>query len=72
MAAKIRRMLLGSNSKNPNIVQSNEIHLPINYPNWSIPEERVETIYKIGSLDFKTTFLTKTQEETISIQEEFQ
>ena len=46
--------------------------MPINYPNWSIPEERVETIYKIGSLDFKTTFLTKTQEETISIQEEFQ
>ena len=68
MAAFFRHLRIGSNSKHSNIVPNNECHMPINNSDWTIPEEKIEHIYRIGILDFKTALSVKTQEETISIQ----
>ena len=72
MAAFFRHLRIGSNSKHSNIVQNNEYHMLINNSDWTIPEEKIEHIYRIGNLDFKTALSVKTHEETISFQEEFQ
>ena len=66
MAAFLRQLKIGSNSKQENVVQSHEYHMPINNSDWTIPEERIEHIYRIGPLDFKTALSVKTHEETIS------
>ena len=62
----------GPRSRHSGIIQSSEIHLAINNSDWTIPEQGIETIYKIGSFNFKTTFSIKFHEETISINEKFQ
>ena len=67
MAAFFRHLMVGSISKHSNIVQSNEYHLPM-----TILEEKIEHMYRIGALDFKTALSVKIHEETISIREEFQ
>lgn len=71
MASRLRRILsLGSETKNKDIVQSNEIRAPApeDFNNWTIPRQNLETIYKIGFIDLKTALSVKTHEETINIR----
>ncbi|KAI5658800.1 hypothetical protein M9H77_27593 [Catharanthus roseus] len=73
MANFVRKMF--SSSSHPHsrhIIHSKEEHIQYNFNDWTIPEEQIETIYKIGTFDFKTAFSVKTHEETMNIQEKFQ
>ncbi|KAI5677859.1 hypothetical protein M9H77_08809 [Catharanthus roseus] len=73
MANLVRRMFSsGSSLDSKRIVQSEEEHIQCNFNDWTIPEEHIETIYKVGTFDFKTAFSVKTHEETMNIQEKFQ
>lgn len=74
MAAHLRRLLSFNSDKNIDVVNSREIRAPFpnDYNNWSIPRQSIESIYQIGTFDFKTAYSVKTHEETISIQNEFQ
>ncbi|KAI5664770.1 hypothetical protein M9H77_24093 [Catharanthus roseus] len=73
MANLVRRMFSsGSSLDSKRIVQSKEEHIQCNFNDWTIPEEHIETIYKVGTFDFKTAFSVKTHEETMNIQEKFQ
>ncbi|KAI5653694.1 hypothetical protein M9H77_30881 [Catharanthus roseus] len=73
MANLVRRMFSSSSSlDSKRIVQSKEEHIQCNFNDWTIPEEQIETIYKVGTFDFKTAFSVKTHEETMNIQEKFQ
>ncbi|KAI5659856.1 hypothetical protein M9H77_28649 [Catharanthus roseus] len=73
MANLVRRMFSsGSSLDSKRIVQSKEEHIQCNFNDWTIPEEQIETIYKVGTFDFKTAFSVKTHEETMNIQEKFQ
>ncbi|KAI5663844.1 hypothetical protein M9H77_23167 [Catharanthus roseus] len=73
MANLMRRMFSsGSSLDSKRIVQSKEEHILCNFNDWTIPEEQIETIYKVGTFDFKTAFSVKTHEETMNIQEKFQ
>ncbi|KAI5675785.1 hypothetical protein M9H77_06735 [Catharanthus roseus] len=62
----------GSSQDSKRVIQSKEEHNPCNFNDWTIPEEQIETIYKVGTFDFKTAFSVKTHEETMNIQEKFQ
>ncbi|KAI5676513.1 hypothetical protein M9H77_07463 [Catharanthus roseus] len=73
MANLVRRMFSSSSSlDSKRIVQSKEEHIQCNFNDWTIPEEQIETIYRVGTFDFKTAFSVKTHEETMNIQEKFQ
>ena len=54
------------------IVHSSETHYTNDHRNWTIPEQKIESIYKVGTLDFKTAFSVRNHEETISIEQEQQ
>lgn len=67
MVSKIRNLLSKGNfSSSSGIVQSKEVLMPNNYSNWNILEIQIETMYQIGTFDFKITFSIKTHEGTIS------
>lgn len=74
MAAHLRRLLSFNSDKNTDVVNSREIRAPLpnDYNNWSISRQNIESIYQIGTFDFKTAYFVKTHEETISILNEFQ
>ena len=73
MALQFRRLLSKSSSSNSNpIVHSNENLYEDNISSWSIPHQTIESIYKIGVMDFKTAFSVRSHEETLSIQEDQQ
>ena len=72
MAGRLRQWYSNTFNRTNNIIQSNEVHIPINYSNWQIPIENYENIYSIRTFDFKTAYSIKTHEETRSIQDEFQ
>ena len=73
MASKFRKLLsLGLGSRNSDIVNSNEIRTndlikapsPDNLHKRDIPKVDIETIYKINTFNFQTTFSIKTHEES--------
>jgi len=77
MANRFRRLLsFGSDSRNQNIVNSNEQRTvpifrapsPDNFANWVILRINIDTIYKIGTFEFKKAYSVKTHEEAISLQ----
>lgn len=70
MASKIRT-LFSKNNTGPSsgIVHSKEVLIPNDHSNWTIPETQIETLYQIGTFDFKTAFSVKTREESIYVQE---
>ena len=77
MANRFRRLLsFSSDSRNENIVNSNEQRTgPIyrapstdNFANWVIPKMEIDTLYKIGLFEFKKAYSVKTHEEAISLQ----
>lgn len=77
MAYKLRRALsFGSDQKKDKIVQSSKHRIPKSnldqLHQWTIPQEKIEKIYKIGTFEFKTAYSIKTHEETHSIQNKFQ
>ncbi|KAI5681125.1 hypothetical protein M9H77_02352 [Catharanthus roseus] len=73
MANLVRRMFSsGSSLDSKRVLQSKEEHILCNFNDWTIPEEQIETIYKVGTFDFKTAFSVKTHEETMNIQEKSQ
>jgi len=65
------RLSLGS-SKNSNVVNSKEVSCQIDFSNWKIPNQKMETIYQIGNLDFNAALSIKDHEETFSLDEELQ
>ena len=68
MASKFRKSLMqNSYTRKSSIVQSHEFHMP--FSNWTIVEQNIDTLYQIGSLDFKTVFSIKVHEETFSVYE---
>ena len=74
MALQFRRILSRGSSSNSNpVVHSNE-NLYTNDENnmvdWSIPHQNIESIYRIGIIDFKTAFSVRSHEETISLNKE--
>ncbi|KAI5663556.1 hypothetical protein M9H77_22879 [Catharanthus roseus] len=72
IANLMRRMFSSGSSLDSHIIQSKEEQISYNFNDWTIPEEQIETIYKVGTFDFKTAFSVKTHEETMNIQEKFQ
>jgi len=77
MASKFRKLLsFRLDSRNSDIVNSNEIRTndlimaspPENFHKWDIPKVNIETIYKISTFNFQTTFSIKTHEEIVSSQ----
>ena len=72
MAAKLKRWMTRSDSKNSDLVLSNEIKMEIDNSNWTIPEQKIEEIYKVGLFDFKVAMTIKIHEETRSVNEQFQ
>ena len=77
MANQFRQLLsFGSDSRNQNIVNSNEQRTgPIyrapsldNFANWVMPRIDIDTIYKMGTFEFKKAYSVKTHEEAISLQ----
>ena len=77
MANRFRHLLsFGSDSRNQNIVNSNEQRTgpiykapsPDNYANWDLPRIDIDTLYKIGTFEFKKAYSVKTHEEAISLQ----
>jgi len=69
IACKLRKLLsFRLLSRNSDIVNSNEITTndlikappPDNFDKWDIPKVNIESIYKIGTFDFQTTFSLKT------------
>jgi len=77
MANRFRRLLsFGSNSRNQNIVNSNERRTgpiyrapsPDNYANWVMPRMDIDNLYKIGLFEFKKAYSVKTHEQAISLQ----
>ena len=62
MASKFRKLLSfkTENKGNKNIVLSNEVHVPIDCSNWSIPKEKTENYYDTVLIDFKTAFSIRT------------
>jgi len=58
------------------MVNSNEIRTndlikappPDNFHKWDIPKVNIETIYKIGTFNFQTAFLIKSDEEVVNLQ----
>ena len=72
MAAKLKRWMTRSDSKNSDLVLSNEVKMEIDSSNWTIPEQKIEEIYKVGLFDFKVAMTIKIHEETRSVNEQFQ
>jgi len=77
MVNRFRRLLsFGSDSGNQNIVNSHEQRtgpiyrapFPDNFANWVMPRVDIDTIYKIGTFEFKKAYSVKTHEEAISLQ----
>ena len=77
MANRFRRLVsFGSDSRNQNIVNSNEQRTgpifrapsPDNFANWVMPRMDIDSIYKIGFCEFKKAYSVKTHEEAISLQ----
>jgi len=77
VANRFSRLLsFGSDSRNQNIVNSNEQRTgpiyrapsPDNFANWVMPRVDIDTIYKIGTFEFKKAYSVKTHEEAISLQ----
>jgi len=77
MANRFRRLLsFGSDSRNQNIVNSNEQRTwpiyrapsPDNFANWVMPRMDIDTLYKIGLFEFKKAYSVKTHEEAINLQ----
>ena len=77
MANQFRRLKsFGSNSRNQNIVNSNEQRTwpiskapsPDNFANWLMPRIDIDTIYEIGKFEFKKAYSVKIHEEAISLQ----
>jgi len=66
----------GSDSRNQNIVNSNEQRTgpmyrapsPDNFANWDMPRIDTDTIYKMETFEFKKVYSVKTHEEAISLQ----
>ena len=76
MTNRFRRLLsFGSDSRNQNIVKSNEQRTgpiyrapsPDNYANWVMPRMDIDNLYKIGLFEFKKAYSVKTH-EVISLQ----
>jgi len=65
------RFSLGS-SKNSDVVNSKEVSCQIDFSDWKIPKQKIEAIYQIAMFDFNATLLIKDDEETFSLEEEFQ
>ena len=63
------RTTSGSNRK---VVKSREDIVQEDFLEWSIPNERIENIYSIGTFDFKTSYAIKIHEETFNIQNKSQ
>ena len=77
MPSQFRRLLsFGSDRRNQNIVISNEQRTgpiyralsPDNFANWVMPRIDIDTIYKIGTFEFKKAYSIKTHKEAISLQ----
>ena len=77
MANRFRRLLsFGLDSRNQNIVNSNEQRTrpiykapsPDNFANWVMPRTDIDTLYKIGLFEFKKAYSVQTHEEAISLQ----
>jgi len=77
MAFHFRRLSsFGSDRRNQNIINSNEQRTgpiyrapsPDNYANWVMLGVDIDTIYKIGTVEFKKAYSVKTHEEAISLQ----
>ena len=71
----VRRMLLGPRStsgSNRKVVKSREDIVQEDFLEWSIPNERIENVYSIGTFDFKTSYAIKIHEETFNIQNKSQ
>ena len=77
MVNRFRWLLsFGSDSRNPNIVNSNKQRTgpinrapsPDNFANWDMPRMDIDTLYKIGLFEFKKAYSVKTHEEAISLQ----
>ena len=69
MAAKLKRWMTRSDSKNSDLVLSNEVKMEIDSSNWTIPEQKIEEIYKVELFDFKEAMTIKIHEETQSVNE---
>ena len=74
MANRFRRLLsFGSDSRNQNIVNSNEQRTgpiyrapsPDNYANWAMPRMNIDSLYKIGLFEFKKAFSVKTHKKPL-------
>ena len=77
MANRFRRLLsFGSDSRNQNIVNSNEQRTgpiyrassPDNFANGIMPRMDIDALYKIGLFEFKKAYSVKMHEEAISLQ----
>jgi len=77
MASQFRRLLsFGLDRRNQNIVNSNEQRTcpiykapsPDNFKHWDMLRIDIDTVYKIGTFEFKKAYYVKTHEEAISLQ----
>jgi len=71
----VRRMFLSPRStsgSNRKVVKSREDIVQEDFLEWSIPNERIENVYSIGTFDFKTSYAIKIHEETFNIQNKSQ
>jgi len=77
MASKFRKLFsFRQDSCNSDIVINDEIrtndHIKAssanNFDRWDIPKVNIETIYKVRTFNFQTTFSIKTHEEIVSLQ----
>jgi len=71
----VRRMFLSprtTSGSNRKVVKSREDIVQEDFLEWSIPNERIENIYSIGTFDFKTSYAIKIHEETFNIQNKSQ
>ena len=51
------------------MVNSKEVSCQIDFSNWTIPKQKIETIYQIGKFDFNAALSIKDHEETFSLDE---
>ena len=76
MALQFRRMLFsGSSTSGHSVVHSNENYYSNdenNIADWTIPHQNIESIYRIGVMNFKTAFSVRSHEETLNLNREQQ
>ena len=77
MASTVRKFLQSKSRKTTKIISSREIMTKLTNVKQSLnkntlPNVPPESIYEIGTFDFKTAYSIKEHEETLTLQNEFE